>query len=287
MARNAGGTYSAPVGQPVVAGTTITAATHNALVADLGTEITDSLSRSGKGPMLAVLKNVDGAVGAPAITFDSEATSGVYRAGAGDVRFGILGALVAKLTASGWFVDLVQAVTAATISVKGAVADGAAAVGVVLDNTIALANAGAKLVSIRNAGVEKAYITKDGAYVCSVSEDASSLITSGANWTNDTGSTYLRRSVGTVFGQATFVAGAGAAWTSVCTLPVGYRPPVQIEFVGRVRDNSAAKDYLAIVYVANTGVISVSGYDDGASIAAAPFVIGADDIVRCSFSFGL
>ena len=50
----------------------------------------------------------------------------------------------------------------ASAAVKGAVADGASAVGVILDNTVPLTTIGAKCLSIRNATVEKASIDKDG-----------------------------------------------------------------------------------------------------------------------------
>jgi hypothetical protein len=55
MPRNGSGTYSPPAGQPVVAGTTISAATFNSLVTDIGTEITRSVATDGQTPMGANL----------------------------------------------------------------------------------------------------------------------------------------------------------------------------------------------------------------------------------------
>jgi hypothetical protein len=46
---------------------------------DLSDEITDSLSRSGKGGMTAPLRGTDGTTGAPAFSFTSETGSGWYR----------------------------------------------------------------------------------------------------------------------------------------------------------------------------------------------------------------
>jgi dimeric dUTPase (all-alpha-NTP-PPase superfamily) len=63
------------------------------------------------------------------------------------------------------YTGLVVAFTAAPLFLRGAVADGATAIGLVLDNTVTLANATSKLVAIRNNGVEKAYVDKDGHYV--------------------------------------------------------------------------------------------------------------------------
>jgi hypothetical protein len=55
MPRDSSGTFSRTSGQPVVANTPISSATFNTYTADVATEITDSLSRSGKGGILAPL----------------------------------------------------------------------------------------------------------------------------------------------------------------------------------------------------------------------------------------
>jgi hypothetical protein len=101
MSRNSSGTYSPPAGQPAVSGTAISSTAHNALVSDLSTEVTDSLSRSGKGAMLAPLRVPDGTVAAPAVAFSAEPGSGVYRAGAGDVRVARLGVDQVQVAAGG------------------------------------------------------------------------------------------------------------------------------------------------------------------------------------------
>ena len=84
-ARNASGTYSSPSAD-FVSGTVINSSTMNAKLTDLGTEITDSLSRTGKGGMLARLRGIDGTSALPAYSFTSETTLGLYRAGAADFR---------------------------------------------------------------------------------------------------------------------------------------------------------------------------------------------------------
>lgn len=89
MPRNSSGTYSLPAGNPVVTGTTISSTWANTTLSDLATAMTDSLSRSGDGGMTASLALSDGAVGAPGLSWGSEATSGLYRAGAGDFRYSI------------------------------------------------------------------------------------------------------------------------------------------------------------------------------------------------------
>jgi len=119
MARNAAGTYSKPAGQPVVSGTSISTVAHNALADDIATELTDSLSRSGKGAMLDVLEVVDGVIGGPGVAFASEPTSGTYRAGAGDVRDTVLGADVVKRTAAGVDITGKMAATGAVSGTTG------------------------------------------------------------------------------------------------------------------------------------------------------------------------
>ena len=55
MPRNSNGEYTLVAGNPVSAGTVIAATWANSTLNDISWEITDSLSRTGKGPMLAPL----------------------------------------------------------------------------------------------------------------------------------------------------------------------------------------------------------------------------------------
>jgi hypothetical protein len=95
MGRSSGGSYTLP-GANFVNGTTADAAAVNAKFSDLATEMTDSLSRSGNGGMLARLRGVDGTQAAPAYSFTSETSVGFYRAGSADVRFASAGTDVMK-----------------------------------------------------------------------------------------------------------------------------------------------------------------------------------------------
>jgi hypothetical protein len=63
--------------------------------------MTASLSRTGKGGMLAPLKTINGTVGAPVYTFTNFPTSGLYIAGAGDVRMSVTGVDRMRWLASG------------------------------------------------------------------------------------------------------------------------------------------------------------------------------------------
>jgi len=88
--RNAAGTFSLfTPGNPVVTATTISSAWANNTLNDLATEMTDSLSRSGKGAMLASLQLFDGTVTSPGLNFGSAAGSGLYKIGTNDFGFSV------------------------------------------------------------------------------------------------------------------------------------------------------------------------------------------------------
>ena len=101
MSRNSSGTYTLPVGNPVVSGTVIEANWANTTNDDIAAALTDSLSRSGKGGMSASLRIIDGTVSVPGVAFGNETGSGAYRAAAGDWYLTVLGSNIARLRASG------------------------------------------------------------------------------------------------------------------------------------------------------------------------------------------
>lgn len=84
MSRDSGGTFNLAAGNPVVANTTITDTWANDTLGDIADELTDSLSRSGKGAMLADLSMGNfrlkslpaGTLASPAI--QAAATEGIY-----------------------------------------------------------------------------------------------------------------------------------------------------------------------------------------------------------------
>jgi len=102
MPRNSSGTYSLYTpGNPVVTNTVISSTWANNTLADLASALTDSLSRTGDGGMQAPLELTDGAVGAPALTWATDTTSGWYRNAADDYRFSALAGDVLRLTSTG------------------------------------------------------------------------------------------------------------------------------------------------------------------------------------------
>lgn len=94
MSRSAGGAYTLPTGNPVVAGTDITVTWGNTTMTDIETELTDSLSRSGKGGMTAALALSDGTEASPGVAFSADANSGFYRIGADNIGMSLGGSKI-------------------------------------------------------------------------------------------------------------------------------------------------------------------------------------------------
>ena len=91
MPRDGAGNYILPAGNPVVSGTVITPTWANPTMDDIAFEMTDSLSRSGKGGMLVPFLNQDGTEGAPGITWIGEPSTGFFREGSSDMRAAVGG----------------------------------------------------------------------------------------------------------------------------------------------------------------------------------------------------
>jgi microcystin-dependent protein len=94
------GNYSLPSGYLAVDGTTIQASQHNPPLEDIASALSGRISRNGSAPMTAPLKHADGVVGAPAITFGSAPTTGLYKTANG-IGVAVGGAKVAEFVGGG------------------------------------------------------------------------------------------------------------------------------------------------------------------------------------------
>lgn len=101
MARDASGSWTAPVGNPVVTSTTISSTVQNTTIDDIGVEITDSLNRSGKGAMLAALGLIDGSAAAPSLRFAQDTNTGLYKPANGQLGITLDGTLEALFKSGG------------------------------------------------------------------------------------------------------------------------------------------------------------------------------------------
>lgn len=86
MPRDLSGNYVLPTGNPVVGGTIIESDWANPTMADIGNELGDSLSRTGKGGMLAPFRFASGSEGNPSQTFVIDTATGRYLASSQDMR---------------------------------------------------------------------------------------------------------------------------------------------------------------------------------------------------------
>lgn len=112
MPRNASGIYTLPAGNPVVPGDVIDSAWANSTLSDIATELTNSLSRTGAGGMIAPFRVADGSVSAPGLAFLNETNTGLYRASAGTYAVSILGVNTATFSTVGLTIPVGKALTA-------------------------------------------------------------------------------------------------------------------------------------------------------------------------------
>lgn len=105
-ARNSSGTYSLPSGNPVVSHTSISTAWANTTLADIGTELTNSIDRGGRGSPTAQISFYAGSISAPGVSFISDLGSGLYRAASHDLRMSVNGVDLQKWTTTGATVPL-------------------------------------------------------------------------------------------------------------------------------------------------------------------------------------
>jgi len=145
MPRNSSGTYALPAGNPVSPNTIIETAWANPTMSDIGSALTDSLDRFGRGSMLAPLKAPDGTASAPVFSFSSEATLGIYRPASQQIGFAVNGATPLTVTATG--------ITATAATINGAATiTGAATIGGTLTLTGALTLSAALFTPLGTVG---------------------------------------------------------------------------------------------------------------------------------------
>jgi len=156
MSRDSNGVYTLAAGNPVVVNDLIEAGWANATLDDLAVAMQDSLSRSGKGGMSAALKAFAGTLAAPGVTWADEVATGWYRAGAGDIRFGLAGVELLKFTANaatlaGAFngkngADIASATGAGTLNLTTATGNTVDVTGTTTQTAITLADGTQRLV---------------------------------------------------------------------------------------------------------------------------------------------
>lgn len=317
MARNSSGTHSLPTGNPVVTGTAISSTVHNNTNADFSAEITDSLSRSGKGPMQAPLELTDGTKTLPSLTFDADPDSGFYRAGSGDVRLSCNDTDIVKATTAGMDVTGKMAATGAVSGTTGTftgvvngpngavgaptyafTADSDSGIYLAADGNVSVAVAGAQHLSITTTGIDAKTKKVSNVVDPATAQDAATknyvdvavaitpiTVTAGTDWTNTT--LTCSKIGGMVFGYLFAQAGATSAWNAIATIPAGSRPVLNnAEFLGYTTDASSGNQYATIFGISpTTGVVAALTHDNGSVLSTAMYAIGAGDVIAFSFSY--
>ena len=95
MPRNSSGVYTLPASNPVAPNTIIATSWANPTMSDIGTELTNSLDRNGRGGMLAPFRISDGLVNTPGLAFTNEPATGIWRPGTGAMGVTVQGQNVA------------------------------------------------------------------------------------------------------------------------------------------------------------------------------------------------
>jgi hypothetical protein len=127
MPRNASGIYTLPGGNPVTPGDVIEADWANTTLEDVADALTNSLSRTGAGGMLAPFRIADGNVSGPGLSYLNETNTGLYRSGSGSTWMSVLGVNTAQFSTVGLTIPFGKALTAVgNASVGGTFAVGGA-----------------------------------------------------------------------------------------------------------------------------------------------------------------
>lgn len=283
MARNSAGTYTLPAAtNPVVSGTQITPTWANGTLADLTAEMTDSLSRSGKGGMTAPMRTADGTVAAPAHSFTSETGSGWFRHAAGELRQSILGVYRLALTATGLTVNGKMTSTGADVTGTLAVIDDGgtskkvsidAPTGLAADYAVTLPTAlpGSTLpVTMTSAGVlataqlvnaQQNFGTPSAAtdvaiksYVDDVTTDngtpGTNVSISSGSISKHTASGFVCINVRIGFGATTFASGV-----TFFTLSAGYRPAANLYQYVSYHEASGTVRGLGLLFINTAGAM--------------------------------
>ena len=101
MPRDSTGLYTLDPSNPVIPATIIETDWANPTCQDIAHALTDSLSRTGSGGMLAPFRYADGTINVPGSSWVNEPTSGWYRAATNDFRFAMNGEDVFTITDEG------------------------------------------------------------------------------------------------------------------------------------------------------------------------------------------
>lgn len=158
MGRNTGGIYSLP-GSDFVSGTVISSTAVNQKFNDVATALTESLSRTGNGDMLAPLRVPDGSAAIPSMSWSSDIGTGFYLAATSSFRAVILASTVQEWTNLGVSINKPLTVSqAATFSTTLGVTGTTTLTGALVANNTATFNGTTAVTGILNVDSGTLYV---------------------------------------------------------------------------------------------------------------------------------
>jgi len=251
MPRNASGTYSLPAGNPVVSGTLIDSGWANTTMNDLGNEMTDSLSRSGEGGMLAPFRITDGLQATPSLAFSNEPSTGFYRAGTNEMWSVVGGTQITQFTATG----MTGRFAAGAVSTPSFTAYNDLNTGIYFPaaDEIAITTAGVQRLSINSTGTVSVpgNVAITGTFSVTGALTANNFSSSGATLT---GGSINNMAIGAMTASTGAFTTATATTGNITTVNATTVDTTNIEVT-----NIKAKDGTAAASIADsTGVISVT-----------------------------
>jgi hypothetical protein len=258
MARDSSGTHSLPAGNPVVSGTAISSTVQNNTLNDISAEITDSLSRTGKGPMSAPLELTNGTVGTPSLSFDSDTDTGLYRIGANNLGIAANGAKVVDVATTGVGVT-------GTLSATGVASHADGAVGTPGINFTSDPDSGMYRIGANNLGV-----AVNGAKVLDVATTGlgitGAVSATTGTFSGNIGLTGSNPSVATGFTSTLTPMNVPKAWALITTDGVGGVTLVSgFNITSVVIAGGPIRATLATGLSSTSGAVVVSGYVSSAA----------------------
>lgn len=266
-------------GVPFQSGQVISSAQVNATLTDLATETTSSLDRGGRGGMTAPLRVADGTSAAPAVAFTAEINSGLYRAGATDVRLTVGGVDALKLTSGGIAgpvtfpsgAGITATGTDSPVTLKGNLSATNLNGDVAVTSTVT--RTAGQLLDVQNNGVGKFQVDYQG--LAHLVNQAAAIqpasmwtaITPNAGWTANNGLAYWKDPNGMVHLKG-YVSGAAA--NPAFTLPAGFRPAALRHF--RCSNGVGGEAYVSVDVTGAVSCFQGGGFNTSAFVDPISFL---------------